>query len=299
MLVLRNLTVNYGTKPALKGVSLSFPENRIVGIVGESGSGKTTLAHAVLGILPPYAKVKGSIQFNQKELVGAEEKDLQKMRGKEIAMVFQSAQNALHPCYRVIHQASEIVSLKLNISKREAEKNIIYQAKRFDLSEEALHRYPHQLSGGMKQRAYIALVLSLAPKLLIADEPTTALDVLVQAKVLKGLKEAQKEQKNLILLISHDFVSVVGFAQEIVIFYGGLVMEKGSRKQIRDTPQHPYTQHLLQSISMEKAPLETMPPSEKGCPFFPSCPKRLEKCAETPPSLEQKQGRGIACHAVS
>lgn len=298
MLELKHLTVSYEQNLAVRDLACTLPSSGIVGIVGESGSGKTTLAHTLLSLLPPYAQVQGEAYFRGEKIAPLQEERAEELRGRSLGLIFQSAQNVLHPCYRTLGQAVEVLQKKLQVKREEAVERYLKEAKMLDLSTEVLRRYPHQLSGGMKQRAYTALLLALAPSLLIADEPTTALDLLVQAKVLKRLQEAQAEHQNLTLLISHDLLACLSIASELVIFYGGAIMEKGSKEALKN-PRHPYTLHLFRSATLKEKVPELAPPALSGCPFYPSCPLREPICQSAPPPLEKKGGREVACYAVS
>lgn len=255
MLTLSDLQVTFGKKAgsqtqALAGVSLSVNNGEIVGLVGESGSGKSTAALAILGLLAADSTVTGEINWSGRSLLSLRERELQQVRGREIAMIFQQAQSALNPVYTIGHQMVSLLRLHGTYTRKQARQEAIGLLERVHLSDPAqvLQSYPHQLSGGMAQRVMIAMALSCNPKLLIADEPTSALDVTVQAQIMRLLLDIQRERDMGILIISHDLGVIAGLCDRVAVMYAGQIVEVASAQALYSNPQHPYTQALLEAV---------------------------------------------------
>jgi peptide/nickel transport system ATP-binding protein len=309
VLEVSDLNVSFGSVHAVRGVGYSVRQGEVLGIVGESGSGKSVTSAAVMGLLPPGAKVTGSVRLHGKELIGARERDLTALRGKTMSMVFQDPLSALTPVYRVGDQIAEAVRVHQRVSKEQA---AVKAVELLDLvgiphpAERAL-AFPHEFSGGMRQRAVIAMAIANDPDVIICDEPTTALDVTVQAQVLEVLKKAQRETGAAIVMITHDLGVVAGFADRVLVMYAGRPVEVGAVDDIYYRPRMPYTVGLLRSIPrvdrggrQPLVPIDGAPPSPAalppGCPFAPRCPLRIDACdyAE-PPLYETGPGHWAAC----
>jgi peptide/nickel transport system ATP-binding protein len=287
LLEVENLSVGYQTRKgylrAVEGVSFSLEQGRSLGFVGESGCGKTTLGMALMGLLPPNGSItSGRMIFEGEDLLKKSEEEIREFRWKEIAMIFQAAMNALNPVQRVQDQIAEAILVhNPSLEKEEALQRVGALFKLVGLPKNRMRDYPHQYSGGMKQRAIIAMALSCNPKLIIADEPTTALDVIVQHQILEETKNLQKELGISIIFISHDISIVAEVCNDIGIMYAGQLVEYGYKGEVFDSPRHPYTQALLSSYptltgekrSLVPIPGETptliQPPS--GCRFCERC----------------------------
>ena len=301
MLRVRDLRVSFRTEQglarAIDGVSFDVNEGEILGVVGESGSGKTVSLLAVMGLInDPNAVIEGSILYRGRELVGLSNREMRKLRGGEIAMIFQDPMTALTPVYTIGWQIAEQVVEHEKVSKRAARARAIDLLAEVNIPkpEEAVYRYPHQLSGGMRQRAVIAMALSCNPALLVADEPTTALDVTVQAQILDLVRRLQSVHKSAVVFITHDMGVIAEIADRVMVMYAGRVVEAGSKRDMFLDPRHPYTRALLDSIpplSGERPKrlrsIPGAPPSilerPSGCAFGPRCPQRFEACAAIPP----------------
>ncbi|MDR8411513.1 ABC transporter ATP-binding protein [Nonomuraea sp. 3-1Str] len=309
LLQVRELDVSFGGVPAVRGVSFEVRPGEVLGVVGESGSGKSVTASAVMGLLPPSARVSGSVLLHGRELVGARDKDLNGLRGRTMSMVFQDPLSALTPVYRVGDQIAEAVRVHQRVTKEQA---LVKAVSLLDLvgipnpAERAL-AFPHEFSGGMRQRAMIAMAIANDPDLIICDEPTTALDVTIQAQVLEVLKKARDETGAAIIMITHDMGVVAGFADRVLVMYAGRPVEVGGVDDVYYRPGMPYTVGLLRSIprvdrGARRAlePIEGGPPSPAalppGCPFAPRCPLRIADCDEAePPLFEIGPGHLAAC----
>jgi peptide/nickel transport system ATP-binding protein len=293
---------------AVDGVHLRVAEGEAVGLVGESGSGKTVLALSLLGLQPGGSEtlVPGSsIRFRGQELVGASQDRLRRIRGNGIAMIFQEPMTSLNPVYTVGNQIAESLALHRGLKGPQARKEIERLLSEVGITdpEGRSGRFPHELSGGMRQRAMMAMALAGEPDLLVADEPTTALDTTTQAQVLAVMKELQARRGMGLLLISHDLSVVSRVCQRVVVLYGGQVVESGSTKDILETPKHPYTMGLLQSRLLWGGGRRTLDPIPgdvpeavawpRGCRFHPRCPKVFQRCREDPPALG-RYGEGAA-----
>lgn len=286
---------------AVRGVSLSVGAGEIVGIVGESGSGKSVTMKAVMGILPENAEVSSdAVRLNGTELSGLSEDEYRNMRGKEMTMIFQDPMTALNPLVKIGRQLEEVILRHSTCTKTEAKEKAVEMLKKvgIPMPEQRVKQYPHEFSGGMRQRVLIAMALACEPKLLIADEPTTALDVTIQAQILDLLKELEKEYHTSIVLITHDMGVVATVCSRIAIMYGGLIMESGTSEEIFYDPKHPYTKALLRAIpSLELKEGERLqsiaglPPSlinpPDGCPFAERCEYATERCRAEMPQYQQ------------
>ncbi len=315
MLSVRDLRVSFCTEQgmvqAIDGVSFDVAEGEILGVVGESGSGKTVSLLAVMGLITdPNAVIEGSIKYQGRELVGLSAKDMRKLRGREIAMIFQDPMTALTPVYTIGWQIAEQIRAHEKISTKAAEQRAIDLLQEVNIPNpaEAIHLYPHQLSGGMRQRAVIAMALSCNPSLLVADEPTTALDVTVQAQILDLVRKLQKNYKSAVVFITHDMGVIAEIADRVMVMYAGRIAERGSKRELFSEPQHPYTQALLDSIpplegkrphrlkSIPGAPPALLHRST-GCAFAPRCAKRFDACVNMP--ILTANGHDAACFKVN
>ncbi|MCB1432182.1 MAG: ABC transporter ATP-binding protein [Alphaproteobacteria bacterium] len=315
MLRVRDLTVSFRTEQgvvrAVDGVSFDVAEGELLGVVGESGSGKTVSLLAVMGLITdPNATITGSISYRGRELLGLSAKEMRKLRGKEVAMIFQDPMTALTPVYTVGWQIAEQIRAHENVSQAAALQRAVDLLAEVNIPNprEAVNRYPHQLSGGMRQRVVIAMALSCNPALLVADEPTTALDVTVQAQILDLVRKLQKNHGSAIVFITHDMGVMAEIADRMMVMYAGRVVERGRKEDLFLSPRHPYTKALLDSIpplSGEKPRrLKAIPGSPPnlvnrppGCAFAPRCRQRFEKCDAEPMLIGEK--RAVACFAVN
>jgi peptide/nickel transport system ATP-binding protein len=312
MLQVRNLKVSFRTEHglvrAVDGVSFDVGEREIVGIVGESGSGKTISILSIMGLInDPNAVIEGSIVYKGRELIGLPQRELRHVRGEEIAMIFQDPMTALTPVYTVGWQICEQLRTHTDMSRRAARQRAVELLDAVGIPDPAVavDRYPHQLSGGMRQRAVIAMALSCNPSLLIADEPTTALDVTVQAQILELVQRLRRDFGSSVVLITHNMGVVAEVADRVMVMYAGRIVERASKHEIFTTPWHPYTWGLLDSIPPLDGPrphrlrsIAGMPPSllalPKGCAFGPRCRYRFDKCGERP-ALSGSGGHEAAC----
>ena len=300
ILEVRDLRVSFQTERglvrAIDGVSFDVGEGEVLGIVGESGSGKTVTVLAVMGLITdPNAVIQGSIRYRGRELVGLPGREMRKLRGNEIAMIFQDPMTALTPVYKIGWQIAEQILAHQKLTRRQAMDRAIDLLTEVGIPkpEEAIHRYPHQLSGGMRQRAVIAMALSCEPALLVADEPTTALDVTVQAQILDLLRRLQAKHGSSIIFITHDLGVMAEIADRIMVMYAGRIAERAVSTAIFAEPRHPYTRALLDSIPPLDGPrphrlraIPGSPPSlltlPTGCAFAPRCPQRMPACDKRP-----------------
>jgi peptide/nickel transport system ATP-binding protein len=294
LLEVENLSIDYQTRKgplrAVEGVSFSLEAGRSLGFVGESGCGKTTLGMALMRLLPPNGSVReGRILFDGQDLLKKSDEEMRQTRWKEMAMIFQAAMNALNPVHRVYDQIAEaMLAHTPSLSKEDVLKRVEELFQFVGIPTGRMKDYPHQYSGGMKQRAVIAMALACRPKLIIADEPTTALDVIVQDQILQEIKLLQKELGIAIIFISHVISVVADVCHDIGIMYGGHVVEYGSREEVFGTPVHPYTQALVSSYPTlvgeknELVPIPGEPPNlvspPAGCRFCDRCPGADERC---------------------
>lgn len=310
----RDLKVHFPTEDglvkAVDGVSFDLHRGETLGVVGESGSGKSVTFLTVMGLINrKSALVEGQIIFEGRDLLQLSEEDLRKIRGDAMGMVFQDPMTSLHPYYRVGDQIIEAIQAHRDIDKNEAFDRTVELLGRVGIPqpEQRARQYPHEFSGGMRQRAMIAMALSLNPDLVIADEPTTALDVTVQAQILELIDRVKQEFNVAVVLITHDLGVVADVSQRVMVMYAGREIELGTRDEIFDQPLHPYAWGLLESIPtvdkrVEKLiPIEGLPPSlihvPPGCPFHPRCPYRFEPCDKDVPELvDRGGGHPDACH---
>lgn len=304
LLEVNNLHVSFKTRTgyfeAVRGVSFSINEGEILGIVGESGSGKSVSSFALLSLLPQHSsKVKCSeAHFNGKNLLQQSNKVISKIRGNEISMIFQDPMTSLNPFLKIGTQLMEPLIIHKDLTKNEAKKRAISVLKEVGISEpeKRLKQYPHQFSGGMRQRVMIAMALITEPKLLIADEPTTALDVTIQAQILDLIKKLQKNHNTAIIFITHDLGVIASLADKISVMYAGEIIEHGEVKEIFYHPKHPYTEALLDSIPASHVAGEELyaipghPPKEpatvKGCIFAERCRYKEKQCLENDTYLQ-------------
>jgi oligopeptide/dipeptide ABC transporter ATP-binding protein len=299
-----------GTIHAVNGISFDIAPGETLGIVGESGCGKSVTSLAILGILPRAGKVaSGRAVFEGRDLLGLSDRKLRKVRGREIAMIFQDPMTSLNPVLTIGRQIGEALEIHFGIKGREAERRAAELLDRVGIpsANRRVRDYPHQFSGGMRQRAMIAMALACKPKLLIADEPTTALDVTIQAQILDLLRELVAEENAALILITHDLGVVAGMCERVNVMYAGLFMETGSAEQLFARPRHPYTVGLLQSIPRLDAtrherltPIEGSPRdmlrAPQACPFQPRCRYEVEQSRqEVPPLVEIEAGHKVAC----
>ena len=292
-----------GLVRAVDGVSFTLDRGEVVAIVGESGSGKSVTAMTLMGLTrSPNARFEGSARLGDRELVTATEQQLEKIRGKEIAMIFQDPISSLSPVQRIGDQIVEQIRAHEKISKAAAMDRTVELMERVGIprARDRARAYPHEFSGGMRQRAMIAMALSLSPSVLIADEPTTALDVTIQAQILREISQLSDESDSGIIFVTHDLGVVADIADRVIVMYAGRVVEQGTLDQIFYDPQHPYTWGLLGSITrVDRDPphrlpaIPGQPPSllnaPSGCHFRPRCPHAFERCVEVPP-LEARVG---------
>lgn len=285
----------------IRGVSFEVNKGDILGIVGESGSGKSVLMKSVMNILPENAKVdSGEVYFEGKDISKLPQKEMRKIRGSEIAMIFQDPMTALNPLKKIGDHLVEVIVRHKGVDKREAKKIAIDVLKDvgIPMPEKRISQYPHEFSGGMRQRVLIAMALACSPKLLIADEPTTALDVTIQAQILDLLKSLKEKNDMSIILITHDLGVVASVCNRIEVMYGGLIMEEGLTDEIFYEPKHPYTKALLNSIpkvqgdeKVRLQPIKGFAPSllnpPKGCPFAERCQFASERCFNEMPEYKR------------
>ncbi|WP_417897318.1 ABC transporter ATP-binding protein [Bacillus haimaensis] len=314
LLEVRNLQTHFFRKkqaiPAVDGVDISIKKGETVALVGESGSGKSITSLSIMGLVPsPGGKiVGGEILFDGKDLTKLTESQLCKVRGNEISMIFQEPMTSLNPVLTIGEQITEVLMLHQKMSKTAAVKKAIEMLELVGFSRAAqiINDYPHRLSGGMRQRVMVAMAMSCNPKLLIADEPTTALDVTIQAQILDLMKDLSHKFDTSILLITHDLGVVSEIADRVVVMYCGQVVEEASVDDLFDEPLHPYTVGLMNSIPSIEADISRLesiqgnvpPPTNlpPGCRFAPRCPQAFDRCFNEVPTLEKKEGnRSVRC----
>ncbi|MGG0587579.1 ABC transporter ATP-binding protein [Priestia megaterium] len=304
-------SINDSWHNAVDDVSFQVGRKRIVGVVGESGCGKSVLSLSVIGLLPKVnSQIRsGSVLFKGKNLTHLSEDEMNDVRGKDISMIFQEPMTSLNPVLTIGYQLQEVLFNHMNISKAEAREKSIALLKSVGISrsEKLVDEYPHQLSGGMRQRVMIAMAVACQPKLLIADEPTTALDVTVQAQILELLKEIQESNDMSIIIITHDLGVVAEMCDEVIVMYGGKIVEHTDVDTLFYAPKHPYTKALLHSIPRMEDDVEVLNtikgivPSlvnmpRTGCRFVNRCPHAMEDCSSVTPVLRQdSQGHDVAC----
>jgi oligopeptide/dipeptide ABC transporter ATP-binding protein len=300
LLDVNNLQVNIGSTALVRGLSFKLRAGEALGIVGESGCGKSLTALSIMRLLsqPPMHIESGEIIFNGQDLVRMPERSLEKIRGRELAMIFQEPMTSLNPVFSVGEQVSEVLYLHENLSAKSAQQKTQELFDKVGLSAARIaHRFPHQLSGGQRQRVMIAMSLACNPKLLIADEPTTALDVTVQAQILELIDELRQELGMAILLIAHDLGVVRHHCNQVAVMYAGQIVEFGSSTQVFSSPSHPYTRALIETIPAVNEPGKPLPSIEgtvpapgampKGCAFSPRCQYSQEQCTQQTPELAE------------
>jgi oligopeptide transport system ATP-binding protein len=299
-----------GLVHAVNGISFDVRAGETLGLVGESGCGKSVTALATMGILPRAARIPtGSIELEGRELTGLSERAWRRIRGKEIAMIFQDPMTSLNPVLTVGAQLREAIEEHLDLDRKAATKRAVELLEQVGIPSAAqrLKSYPHQFSGGMRQRVMIAIALACEPKLLIADEPTTALDVTIQAQILDLLRELVAERGTALVLITHDLGVVAGTCERVQVMYAGTLVETGTADEVFASPRHPYTLGLLQSVPRldvgRRQPLHPIPGAPRNmlsepasCPFAPRCRFRIERCTQELPLLEDLDtGQRAAC----
>ncbi|HXV25676.1 MAG TPA: oligopeptide/dipeptide ABC transporter ATP-binding protein [Alphaproteobacteria bacterium] len=299
-----------GVVEAVNGVSFAVGEAETVGIVGESGSGKSQVFMAVMGLLATNGHASGSVRYRRQQLLGMPPSELNAIRGGRMAIIFQDPMTSLNPYLTVRRQLTEVLVQHKGMGEREATKAAIEMLDRVRIPEpeKRIHQYPHEFSGGMRQRVMIAIAMLCKPDLLIADEPTTALDVTIQAQIIELMKELKEISRTAIVLITHDLGVVAGLSDRVLVMYAGRIVETGTAGEIFYDPQHPYTRGLLNSMPrLDEArvdSLETIPGQPpnlqrlpRGCPFQPRCPYAFERCETELPLLKRVgSGRANACH---
>ncbi len=312
MLEVNNLNVRFplsgGGILAVRDVSFSLEKGRTLGFVGESGCGKSVTAYSILGLVPaPGVIDSGSIRYRGRDIVRMDDDEIRKIRGKEIAMIFQEPMTSLNPVFTIGYQIQESITLHLGMDDREARGYAAELLNSVGIPDpsQRLNSYPHEFSGGMRQRAMIAMALSASPSILIADEPTTALDVTIQAQILDLLIRIQDERKMSLLLITHDLGIVANIADEVAIMYAGEIVEFGKTADIFRKPGHPYTRGLFNAIPRigeNRKRLATIPgmvPAmtslPAGCVFYPRCDMSINRCEKAPVMLPARRGRAVRC----
>ena len=307
LLDVQNLSVSFvtadGTVRAVRDLSFAVESGETLGIVGESGSGKTVATQTIVG-LTQGAQIAGRVDFEGRNTLAMSGDELRRVRGAEIALIFQDPLSSLHPMYRVGWQIVETIRAHESIGKRAAKQRAVELLRLVGIPrpERRVDDYPHQFSGGMRQRAMIAMALAPNPKLLIADEPTTALDVTVQAQIIELMKRLQAESETAIILITHDLGVVSGFADQVLVMYAGRAVEHGERRSVYRGPHHPYTRGLIRALPSQSAdedrltPIPGSPPSlihlPAGCPFHPRCGEVMSRCRSESPPLRSLGGPG-------
>ncbi|RKX40198.1 MAG: ABC transporter ATP-binding protein [Thermotogae bacterium] len=314
LLTVRNLSTYFymeeGVVIAVDDVSFDLKSEEVLGIVGETGSGKSVTAKSIMRLIKPPGKiVSGEIIYKDKDILKINEREMHKIRGKEISMVFQDPMTSLNPLYTIGNQLMETIMQHQQVSKEEAFKRAVEMLKMVQIpeAEKRMNSYPFEFSGGMRQRVVIAIALSCNPSVLIADEPTTALDVTIQAQILELMKQLQSELKSALIFITHDLGVIASMASRIMVMYGGKQMEIGSSDDIFYSPMHPYTNMLLKSVPRVDKKLDRLEPIPgqpprmidipKVCPFLPRCPRSVDKCSKDLPKLEMvSEGHYVRCY---
>jgi len=303
LLRISNLRVSFPTKAgvvqASDGVNLEINQGESLCLVGESGCGKTIVALSIVRLLPENAQISGEIRFKGKNLLSLAKEEMRRIRGREIAMVFEQPATCLNPVFTVGDQIAEAVRVHEKCSKKESKERAIELMEMVGIPspQKRYNQYPHEFSGGMQQRAMIAIALAFRPSLLIADEPTTSLDVTIQAQIMELLKDLVSKFRTSLFLITHDLAVAAEMCDKVAVMYAGDVMEKGRVSQVFKQPKHPYTKALLEAISEDglrpikgSVPELTRPPT--GCKFHPRCPLATDACREVRPEMKN----GVRCH---
>lgn len=317
LLEVKDLEVSFYTKEgevqAIRKISYQLKPGEVLGIVGESGSGKSVSSHCILKLMPENGKVKGGqIIFEGKDIVVMSKKEIADLRGNKISMIFQDPMTSLDPLFTIGFQINEALKKHTDMDKKQRQQRIIELLEMVGINqpEKRMNQYPHEFSGGMRQRAMIAMALSCNPKILIADEPTTALDVTTQAQIIDLLKDLKDRLNMAIIFITHDLGVVSDICDKIIVLYAGKILEGGHKRQIFYEHRHPYTEGLLGSIpsidldrTKELVPIEGNPPDMlhvgKGCPFAPRCKDRMNICVkEEPPEIQLDEGHVISCWLI-
>lgn len=317
ILQIQNLSVEFrtaeGTVRAVNHLDYVLHEKEALGIVGESGSGKSVSSLATMRLIPdpPGKVVNGKILYKKQDLLQATEKEMEAVRGNEISMIFQEPMTSLNPIITCGDQIAEVLILHKGMKKKEARKNAVELMRSVGISNPEMRavQYPHQMSGGMRQRVMIAMALACRPKILIADEPTTALDVTIQAQILDLIKSMNRESDTAVIMISHDLGVVNELCERVIVMYTGRVMEEADTRELFSKPLHPYTIGLMNAIpkiEKEKKPLLTIPgvvpdPTEEiiGCSFCPRCDRAMEICREKEPPVFNIEGHKVRCWMYS
>ena len=315
LLQVKDLVIRYHTEDsvveAVNGISFSLDKGETLGLVGETGAGKTTTARGIMGLIPnPPGKIEGGeILFEGQDLLKASKAQMRSHRGKDMSMIFQDPMTSLNPILTVGEQIAEVVRIHEKLSRVNAERRAAEILQMVGIPAERMNEYPHQFSGGMKQRVVIAIALACSPKLIIADEPTTALDVTIQAQVLELMHNLQEKLGTAMLLITHDLGVVAGNCDKVAIMYAGQIVEIGSLEDVYDRTAHPYTKGLFGSLpslstkSKRLNPIHGLMPDPadlpSGCPFHPRCPFKKDICSQdTPQMREVSPGHFACCHCI-
>lgn len=313
LLSVRDLAIHYftddGVVCAVNGVSFDLAKGETLGLVGETGAGKTTTALGLMQLVPdpPGRVVSGEIYFNGENLLNLNQNEKRHYRGRELSMIFQDPMTALNPVLTVGEQIAEVIQIHEKAGKEEAEKKAAQMLETVGIPAERMYEFPHQFSGGMKQRVVIAIALACNPQLLIADEPTTALDVTIQAQVLELMRSLRQKYETSMLLITHDLGVVAEICDRVAIMYAGKIVESGTLEEIYENTLHPYTRGLFDSLPSLSAKVHRLKPIPglmpdptqfpAGCAFAPRCPRCMKQCLETAPELIEKQeGHFVSCH---
>ncbi|MBQ8108982.1 MAG: ABC transporter ATP-binding protein [Clostridia bacterium] len=308
-----SFSIGVGTVQAVRGISFHVDQGESVGIVGESGSGKSVTMLSVMGLLPNYAAITAdSIRFDGREMTQLSPRELRAMHGSEIGMIFQDPMTSLNPLFTVESQLTEPLRIHRNMRKAQARARALELLRQVEIPnpEARLKQYPHELSGGLRQRVMIAIAVACGPKMVIADEPTTALDVTIQAQILDLLNHLKQTTQTSIIMITHDLGVIASMCSRILVMYGGTICEEGTAREIFYAPKHPYTWGLLNSIPRingdpeEKLiPIKGTPPDmlmpPKGCPFAPRCRYCMPVCREyMPPRTVLSDTHAVSCHLM-
>jgi oligopeptide/dipeptide ABC transporter ATP-binding protein len=312
LLAVENLSISFhtvdGLAGVLDGVSFEVPERRWTGLVGETGCGKSVTASAIIRLLPHSARVAGRIAFRGDDLLRKSERQMRSLRGREIAMVFQDPGVAINPALKIGSQIAETIATHQNVGWHEARERAAAAVRRVELDERVLHQYAHELSGGMRQRVMIALALACNPTLILADEPTSSLDVTVQRDILALMKELSTSSRTAVLFITHDLILVSQICEELVVMYAGIVVERGPSEAVLRLRHHPYTRALIAAIptiEYRKAELDEIEGSvpsfmarPAGCPFAPRCASRIPGTCDfiAPQERTVAEGVRVRCH---
>lgn len=311
LLQINNLSIEFQTDRAkilaVDGIDLALGKGKTLGLVGESGCGKSVTALAVMGLLPPHARISGNIYYQEKDLLQLRKKEINSIRGNQLAMIFQEPMTSLNPVFTVEYQLAEVLSLHKSQNRKETRSRIIELLSLVGIPnpERRMKDFPHRLSGGMRQRVMIAMAMACEPDILIADEPTTALDVTIQAQILELMNILQQKMQTSLLMITHDLGVIAQVAHDVVVMYAGHVMEYSSVKELFADPLHPYTRGLLKTIpqiARKQERLEeikgTVPHMSRvppGCRFNDRCSERLPVCIEKTPPVTEVRGRSVRC----